>query len=129
MSVDSMMTSPMTMDPWAWLERRLDGVPAELAAAMRTALERLEPGSAATPAEGLAHVALEELDSVLGAAEQDRRAALRLLAADALLTYAFEAAADPAAGGSAELAERLAERVGPRGALGARIAAIECPAE
>lgn len=128
MTADPMTTDPMTGDPWNWLEPRLGDVPAELASALRAAIERAEPGSASTPADGLADVALVELYSVLRA-EQDRPAALRLLAADALLTYAFEAAADPAAGGSAALAERLAERVGPRGALGDRIAAIEWPAK
>lgn len=108
-----------------WLEARLSDVPGELAVAVRAAVEAVEPGVDATPACALARAALAELDAVVVATERDRRSALRLLSADALLTYAFEAAADPEVGGSAALAERLAQRVGPRGALGDRIAAIE----
>ena len=52
-----------------------------------------------------------------------RPSALELLAADALLTYAFEAAADPSLGGSASRAVQLADRVGPAGEIGARLAA------
>ena len=64
---------------------------------------------------------MAELCSVTGG-EQNRKTALRLLAADALLTYAFEAAVDSEIGGDAAAAERLAERVGPCGLLGDRIA-------
>ena len=104
----------------SWLESRLAGVPPELAEAMRDAISRVDGGAASTPAEALAEASVAELCSVTEA-EQNRRAALRLLAADALLTYAFEAAVDPAVGGDAAAAERLAERVGPWGYLGDRI--------
>jgi hypothetical protein len=124
-----MMTDRSGANARGWLESRLGDVPEELAAAIRAALGAVVSDSTGTLADALADAALAELDSVLGATERDRRTALRLLSADALLTYAFEAAADPAVGGSATLAESLAERMGPRGALGGRIAAIECPAE
>lgn len=125
MSVGDRMTDGPRADCGAWLESRLGDVPEELAAAMRSALEEVEPPPAATPGDVLADAALAELDAVLRGGERDRRTALRLLCADALLTYAFEAAADPAVGGDAARAESLAERIGPRGALGYRIAAIE----
>lgn len=116
-------------DPRVWLESRLGDVPAELAGAMRAALGAAMRELTGTTADILADAALAELDSVLASAEHDRRTALKLLSADALLTYAFEAAADPAVGGSAAHAERLAERIGPRGELGGRIAAIARRAE
>jgi hypothetical protein len=100
-----------------WLESRLRGVPPELAHAMRDAIGRVKVGPDRTPAEALAEVSLTELCSVTGG-EQNRKTALRLLAADALLTYAFEAAVDSEIGGDAAAAERLAERVGPCGYLG-----------
>lgn len=108
-----------------WLEARLAGVPPELGDAVRAALGAgaetasipgIPPGAAR-----LGRAALRELDAV-GAAARDRGAALRLLAADALLTYAFEAAADPELGGGASEAAALALRLGPRGELGARLA-------
>jgi len=103
-----------------WLESRLGVVPPDLAEAMRDAIGRVDVGAKSTPAEALAEVSVAELCSVTEA-EQDRGAALRLLAADALLTYAFEAAVDPDVGGDAAAAERLAEQIGPWGSLGDRI--------
>ena len=65
--------------------------------------------------ESLALAAIEHLEHVVSAGS-DRSAALDLLAADALLTYAFEAAAD-----LDEDVGALADRVGPRGLLGERL--------
>ena len=101
-----------------WLDARLDDTPAELADAVR----RLVVGGAgaATPAQ-MAECALAAFERV-ARGPQTRACALELLAADALLTYAFEAAADPEAGGSADSALALALAVGPAGDLG-RLAA------
>ncbi len=104
-----------------WLEPRLAALPPELAAAVTAAVERVASRRSPVPVT-LAESALDELDAAL-AVRQDRGAALRLLAADALLTYAFEASVDPEIGGTAALASRLAERVGAAGRLGARLAA------
>ncbi|MFQ5678871.1 MAG: hypothetical protein ACE5HP_05370 [Gemmatimonadota bacterium] len=98
----------------AWLEPRLARVPAELAEAIRSSLEAAAPhvSPSSSVADTLALAALEGFDRVL-AGTRGRESAVHLLAADASLTYAFEAAA--------ELGEdllRLADRVGPRGRLG-----------
>lgn len=77
-----------------WLATRTPAPPAPLAARVREAL-----GSAlALDASALPDVALGEAERLLGALLGDRAAgrerALDLLAADALVTYAFEAASD-----------------------------------
>jgi hypothetical protein len=71
-----------------WLEARRSEMPAAL-----------RPWVQAGPDEGdvvdaLTHAALASLDAALALPPRSRRAAFRLLAADALLTYACEAAAD-----------------------------------
>lgn len=104
-----------------WLERRLEDVPPELAEAVRRGLEGLEGSgdvpAGSTVAEALAAAALEQFDRILEAGEHGRDSALGLLAADATLTYAFEAAAEGGEGLGA-----LAERLGPAGELGRRLA-------
>jgi len=108
--------SPRTGESGGWLERRLAGIPPELA----EAIGRLcaGPGCSTDP-RAMAACALDTFERV-GGRSQTRARALELLAADALLTYAFEAAADPRAGGSAAGAVRLAHELGPAGALGRR---------
>lgn len=101
----------------AWLSRRLEEVPPDLAAAVR---RLLEPGAAPDP-DRMATASLEGFERV-AAGGDDRDRALELLAADALLTYAFEAASDPDLGGSAASARGLADRFGPAGELGRRAA-------
>lgn len=104
-------------DAGAWLRERLEEVPPELARAVRGLLDasgRLTP-------PGLASAAIAAFDR-LADRGADRGAALELLAADALLTYAFEAAAEPGLGGRAVAAMTLAREVGVRGALGVRLA-------
>ncbi len=108
-----------------WLEPRIAALPPELAGAVSAAVARVASRERPVPV-ALAETALDELDAAL-AVRQDRGAALRLLAADALLTYAFEASVDPEIGGTAALASRLAEQVGPAGLLGARLAAGRGP--
>jgi len=107
-------------EPGAWLDGRLVETPTELA----QAIARLCRGSACSnkPREMVA-CALDAFERV-GCTSQTRAGALELLAADALLTYAFEAAADPDAGGSASAAVRLAREVGPAGELGRRAGGV-----
>jgi len=68
-----------------------------------------------TVAVVLARCALEELERVVDRPD-DRDVAVRLLAADASLTWAFEAAAE-----TGEDVARLAEAVGLRGEIGRRL--------
>lgn len=93
----------------AWLREHEAGVPPALAAAMRAAVGDEEP----VP-EALAAAALRLLEALEGGGER-REDAYTLLAADALLTCAFEAQAelDPAG------IPGLAERYGPAGGIGA----------
>lgn len=89
----------------------------ELEAGEATSAEGADPGGSAGPVAGvLARAALRELDRVTEM--EGREAALALLAADAALTYSFEAALDD---GSSPT--DLAAAVGLRGALGRRLAA------
>jgi hypothetical protein len=69
--------------PPAALRTRLDGV-------LATDAVRAEPAVAAA----LLHAGRELLATILGSGSTQRDAALDLLTADALVTYAFEAAAD-----------------------------------
>ena len=106
-----------------WLEPRLAHVPPALAAAVRDIVAR---DSRALSTEDipdfLARTALRELDEALATPEGRERGALRLLAADAILTYAFEAATSL---GTDALA--LAERLGLNGEIGARLRAARQP--
>ena len=98
-----------------WLEPRLSVVPDELDRAIRGVVARQAQREEEGAGEVLARAALAELDSVV-TREPTRAVALSLLAADATLTYAFEAAA-----GLGEDARALADQVGPRGLLGGRL--------
>ena len=100
-----------------WLDERLTEVPAALAGAIR----RMLPGEASGGPAAMAEAALDTFDRV-AADRAGRDGALDLLAADALLTYAFQAAADPSLGGGADSAVDLAARMGPHGEIGARLA-------
>jgi hypothetical protein len=93
----------------SWLRDRVPDAPAELLATMIAALPAGE-----TPApDALAGGALTLYRRVAGGSG-GREDALPLLAADALLTHAFEAQAESDPAGL----EGLAERWGLRGALG-----------
>lgn len=98
-----------------WLAGRIESAPPELAEAVWP----LVRGRLAEGEEGLVHAALDAL-SAATEGEATRAEAVTMLAADAILTYALEAAADPALGGSAARASRLAERIGPGGLIGER---------
>jgi hypothetical protein len=80
-----------------WFEGRVPAPPAALAARLA------EAASDGTEPEALAAAALERLGAAIAACPS-RNAALDLLAADGLLTYVFEAAAER---GLAELAAAL----------------------
>jgi len=93
-------------------------MPSELADAVR----RLLAASGGEPtAQRMVEAAIDTFERVPGESHS-RAGALDLLAGDALLTYAFEVAADPTVGGSFEDAMRLARDAGPVGELGRRCA-------
>jgi hypothetical protein len=102
-----------------WLRPRLDdGVPSDLAQAVRACVRAAEAEPGTPVPELLARAAVSELDR-LGDRPADRETAVRLLAADAALTYAFEAAAEAGADVPA-----LADEVGLRGLIGRRLAGL-----
>ena len=112
----SASSPPITLG--TWLEARLPAAPPELADAIRARVE----GVLGDGEEGLVSVALDALEAAAGGAGS-RGSAIELLAADAILTYALEAAADPELGGSAARALRLSRRIGPAGLIGDRLGA------
>ena len=97
-----------------WLQQRMADAPPELAADILELVETTPGIDLSDPVAALAAAGLAGLEQV-AEGNGERSEALRLLAADATLTYAFEAAAE--AGRSAE----LAERVGLDGELGRRL--------
>lgn len=103
----------------AWLEPRLRDAPSRLAETVRECLERVEPEGELEGIPGwLAHAALAEFGRVRAGRTGDRAEALRLLAADASLTFAFEAAAE-----RGDDLGRLAREWGAAGRLGRELAA------
>ncbi len=76
----------------AWLESRRPPAPLALARRLHTAIE--ESGSSGEVADRCLEAGERVLASLLGRDCGSRDAALDLLAADALITYAFEAASD-----------------------------------
>lgn len=101
-----------------WLEGRVDEAPARLGELVRQLLERAEPEESPDDVAGwLAWAAYQEFVTVDGG-DREGDAALRLLAADAALTYAFEAAAE----GGGDLAD-MARSWGAGGRLGQELAA------
>lgn len=93
-------------DPRRWVRERRPGAPPSLAAAVDRVLAWRPPTGETLPEE-LAAAALSALSRVVGG-PAGRASASTLLAADALLTYACEAAAEE---GTAAL-ERLASGLG-----------------
>lgn len=89
----------------AWLAMRAGAVPPELESRMESAIDDV-------PGDDTIHGALADAARICLrdalAAGDDRAAALHLLAADALLTYACEAAADPDASALTQLADAFA---------------------
>jgi len=88
----------------SWFGARRPVAPAALVEPM---ISRLEPSTASLP-DHLAVAGKSLLDGVLSHPEGGRELALDLLAADALVTYAFEAQAEVDARGLVDLAERIA---------------------
>ncbi len=76
-------------DPEAWLARREPAPPRELERRLGVVLLEGESVSAA-----LGQAAMDQVSEVLARPGPEREAAFHLLAADALITYACEAAAD-----------------------------------
>lgn len=101
-----------------WLRPRLRDVPDDLAAAVRDCVRSVEADDASGVPDLLARAATAELDRLIER-PAGRATAVRLLAADAALTYAFEAAADLGAD-----VPGLADRVGLRGRIGRRLAEL-----
>lgn len=101
----------------AWIRERADEGPRRLGRAVERIVAEVPPADDDRgPWDVMARGALRQLEAVRPVAG-DREAALDLLAADALLTYAFQCAAEE--GGDLE---DMAERWGPRGRLGEAVA-------
>lgn len=94
----------------AWLRGRVAGAPPALMQAMVAAL----PDDAASVPDALVHGAMV-LYQMVARGNGGREDALPLLAADALLTHAFQAQAEEDPAGLAELAERVGARERLRG--------------
>ena len=77
----------------AWLETRQPLAPPLLRDSLRAAADSVD-GQEADPAIGLRQAAETELRSLIASGETGRDAALSLLTVDALVTYAYEAAAE-----------------------------------
>jgi hypothetical protein len=90
-----------------WLDERRPTPPPALRAHVDAALGLLEPGDAPLP-EQLAALGRRLLERVANAPGQPRAQALDLLAADAFVTYAFEAQSEADVSGLAALGERVA---------------------
>lgn len=89
-----------------WLDERTPAMPSELRAALDAAVEAAGPSDADPLPDRLAGAGLATLARVARATAQ-RSTAMELLAADALLTYACEAAAEA----GPEALERLTARL------------------
>ena len=99
-----------------WLDTRRPAPPAALDAEVRRALGPALGGDASTVRDASLAAAASLLGEALAAGCRERAQAIGLLAADALVTYAFEAAADdPAA-----LGERAAAAIRRLAGLAAR---------
>ena len=89
-----------------WLDARRPAPPAALRRRLAGAVEQLPPAPDSPLPDYLATLGRHLLSAVTADAAAGRDRALDLLAADALVTYAFEAQADADVAGLATLAER-----------------------
>lgn len=89
-----------------WLDERRPAMPHELRRAVEAALERTAAARYGSVEDRLADAALSALSRVAGAVPE-RSTATELLAADALLTYACEAAAEAGPDALERLTARL----------------------
>src|SRR5687768_8220140 len=85
--------SAVTQSALQWIDRRDPPPPFELHRRLQRALERADAAAADSIPDALAEAAFDCLRSAVRLGD-DRAAANDLLAADALLTYACEAAAE-----------------------------------
>lgn len=92
----------------AWLEARRPVPPGALRVRLEAAVSDAELSSDAPLPDQLALLGRRVLGRVAGRPDGGRELALELLAADAFITYAFEAQAELDAAGLATLAERIA---------------------
>ena len=92
-----------------WLDARRPAPPPALRAHLDATLASLDAGDAALP-DQLATLGRRLLERVARAPGQPRAHALDLLAADALVTYAFEAQSEADVAALAALGERVARR-------------------
>lgn len=93
-------------DVASWLDERTPAMPPELRQAVNVALERAPAARDESLEDRLADAGLGALSRVAGAAPE-RSTATELLAADTLLTYACEAAAEAGPDALARLTARL----------------------
>ena len=99
-------------DVGAWLDTRRPAAPAELRSALDLGVKGQASGSVS---QGLEHATLRSLQSALARPGRVRESAFELLAADAFLTFACEAALETEAPRSA-LMGLLTELLGTSGA-------------
>jgi len=95
----------------AWLQSRQPAPPPDLAAKLAECLAAAPDGMLEGPsrAEAVGRLGLARLRTAAGRRDATEEAAMDLLAADALVTYAFEAAAEEGADLSALVRRFLAE--------------------
>ena len=91
----------------AWLEARRPVPPDALRAGLEAAVTDAELSPRVPLPDQLALLGRRVLGRVAGRPDGGRELALELLAADAFITYAFEAQAEVDAAGLAALAERM----------------------
>ncbi len=92
----------------AWLAARRPSPPDALRTLLEHTAAEAEPSSPLPLPDQLAQLGRRLLARVSGRPEGGRELARELLAADAFITYAFEAQAEVDAAGLAALAERIA---------------------
>jgi hypothetical protein len=98
-------------EPNLWIEGRRPALPPSLQQEIEAALARHDPGTGSL-AERLAGAGIAALGQV-ASSDQGRQGALPLLAADALITYACEAAAEAEAAGHDGAVKRITGALGP----------------
>jgi hypothetical protein len=91
----------------AWLEARRPVPPDALRACLEATVTDAELSAPVSLPDQLALLGRRALGRVAGRPDGGRELALELLAADAFITYAFEAQAEADAAGLAALAERI----------------------
>jgi hypothetical protein len=104
----------------AWLDRRSEPAPATLRARISLAVDTLRGELPSNVADLSARAGEELLDRLLADGCAARSAAPDLLAADALVTYSFEALADDANATARSIGERAARTMSDIASLGAR---------